>query len=267
MVVEEELSIRRACSALHFSRKSYYYKSVKTSDDEVIEALNRFADKHPGYGFWKLFHVLRRQGYPWNHKRVYRVYTMLKMNLRRRARKRLPKRIKHPLTIPNQSNEIWSMDFMSDTLWDGTRFRILNIIDDYNREALAMEVDTSINAKRVVRVLNRLVQERTLPREIRVDNGPEFMSNIFTLWCQENGIQIRFIQPGKPVQNAFIERFNGSYRSELLNMYVFKTLKDARQLTGDWKRTYNFERPHVALNNQTPIEFINKSQLQVQTVT
>jgi putative transposase len=230
LVVEKELSIRRACSAVHLSRKAYYYKSVQSSDDELIEALNKYADKHPGYGFWKLYHVLRRAGYEWNHKRVYRVYTHLKMNLRRRARKRLAKRIKHPLSIPFKPNTVWSMDFMSDSLWDGTRFRILNVIDDYKREALAMEIDTSINAKRVIRVLKRIAEDRGLPREIRVDNGPEFLSNFFTLWCQEKGIDIRFIQPGKPTQNAFIERFNGSYRSELLNMYVFKTLNDARQL-------------------------------------
>ena len=113
------------------------------------------------------------------------------------------------------------MDFMADSLWDGTRFRVLNIIDDYNREALAMKVDTSINAKRVIRVLNRNAEERRVPREVRVDNGPEFVSNVFALWCQENSVTIKFIQPGKPTQNALIERFNGSYRAELLNMYVF----------------------------------------------
>jgi putative transposase len=254
----EQLSIRRACSAVHLSRKAYYYQSVKESDDMVIEALNTIADKHPGYGFWKLYHVLRREGFTWNHKRVYRVYTSLKMNLRRRARKRLPKRIKHPLSIPLQPNEVWSMDFMADSLWDGTRFRILNVIDDYNREALAMEVDTSINARRVIRVLNRIAEERGVPKEIRVDNGPEFLSNVFTLWCQENGVEIKFIQPGKPAQNAFIERFNGSFRSELLNMYVFKTLHDARHLTSNWRETYNFERPHQALNHLTPVEFIHQ---------
>ena len=176
----------------------------KEPDDPLIEALNEVADKHPGYGFWKLYHVLRRQGYTWNHKRVYRVYTSLKMNLRRRARKRLPRRIKHTLNLPAQPNEIWSMpacrqgrDFMSDSLWDGRRFRVLNIIDDYNREALGMEVDTSINAKRVIRVLDRITEERGTPKEIRVDNGPEFLSNAFTLWCQERNIQIKFIQPGK----------------------------------------------------------------------
>jgi len=147
---------------------------------------------------------------------------------------------------------------MSDSLWDGRRFRVLNIIDDYNREALGMEVDTSINAKRVIRVLDRITEERGTPQEIRVDNGPEFLSYAFTLWCQERNIQIKFIQPGKPTQNAYIERFNGSFRSELLNMYVFKTLNDARELTDHWKQTYNFERPHHALNHLTPMEFINQ---------
>lgn len=236
---------------------------MKVPDDEVIMALNHFADKHPGFGFWKLYHLLRRAGYPWNHKRVYRVYTQLKMNMRRRARKRLPKREKQPLDLPPLPNQTWSMDFMSDSLWDGTRFRVLNIIDDYNREALAMEVDTSINAKRVVRILNRICQDRSLPREVRVDNGPEFLSNAFTVWCQENKVQIRFIQPGKPSQNAYVERFNGSFRAELLNRFVFKTLKDARDLTAKWMYQYNYERPHMALNHQTPIEYSETEVLQV----
>lgn len=263
LVEEEKLSIRRACSAIQLSRKAYYYQSVKDSDDQVIQALNRFADKHPGYGFWKLFHVLRRAGYTWNHKRVYRVYTHLKMNLRRRARKRLPKRDRQPLELPAAPNHTWSMDFMSDSLWDGTRFRILNVIDDYSREALAMEVDTSINSGRVVRILDRIAAERGLPKEIRIDNGPEFLSNRFLLWCQDNKVKPRFIQPGKPSQNAFVERFNGSYRAELLNRYVFKTIRDARHLTAQWQYEYNFERPHAALNHDTPIEF-SERDIQVQ---
>ena len=146
------------------------------------------------------------------------------------------------------------MDFMADSLWDGTRFRVLNIIDDYNREALAMKVDTSINAKRVIRVLNRIAEERGVPREVRVDNGPEFVSNVFALWCQENSVTIKFIQPGKPTQNSLVERFNRSFREEVLDFHVFETLKQVREISEDWLVEYNESRPHEALGDRTPGE-------------
>ena len=151
---------------------------------------------------------------------------------------------------------MWSIDYMSDSLWDGRKFRILNIMDDYNREILAIEVDTSLPALRVIRVLENLKMTRGVPEMIRVDNGPEFMSEKFDYWCKENKVKLVFIQPGKPTQNAYIERFNGNIRRELLNAYVFRTLGEVRQMAEEYKYDYNHDRPHNALNNKTPMEVL-----------
>jgi putative transposase len=249
------LPVQRGCRAIRLNRSTYYYKPKEKDDSMIIEQLNRLADKHPTYGFWKMYHRLRNKGYKWNHKRVYRVYCNLKMNIRRKRKRRLPARVKRPLEQPEEPNQVWSMDFMSDSLWEGYSFRILNVLDDYNREALAMEIDRSLPSERVVKTLDRLKEERGAPRCIRVDNGPEFLSDTFKLWCQENGVDIQFIQPGKPMQNGYIERFNGNYRRELLDAYIFRTLGQAKQMTEEWKREYNHKRPHDSLNNKTPVGF------------
>ncbi len=258
------LSERKACVLTGISRRTYRYKNKESGDEEVIRLLNLYAERHPGYGFWKLYHKIRGAGHCWNHKRVYRVYTRLNMNMRRRARKRLPKRIKQPLTIPACPNEIWSMDFMHDSLWNGRRFRILNIIDDYNREIVCMEIDNSISSERVVRILSRLKEQGRSPKSIRVDNGPEFTSRIFQLWCRENSVQIRYIQPGKPTQNSLIERFNGSCRKELLDMYVFRDLEEVEKLSLQWQEEYNYHRPHQSLNNLSPISYKQQNVLNLQ---
>ena len=251
---QHSFSERKSCRLAGISRRTYRYRSIK-NDEELIEVLSALAEQYPGYGFWKLYRKMRMQGHAWNHKRVYRVYCGLKLNIRRRLRKRLPKRIRQPLGLPQGPDQIWSMDFMNDSLWNGCRFRILNIIDDYNREILAMEIDTSIPSERVVRVLDRLRKEQRLPKGIRVDNGPEFLSKIFQLWCRENQVKIHYIQPGKPTQNAYIERFNGSCRKELLDMYVFRDLQEVEYLAHEWLQEYNYSRPHEALNNLPPMTF------------
>jgi putative transposase len=168
----------------------------------------------------------------------------MQMNIRRRAKKRLPARVKHALFQPEKMNQVWSIDYMSDSLWDGRKFRLLNVMDDFNREILAIEVDTCLPALRVIRVLENLKQVRGLPQMIRVDNGPEFISDKFDIWCKENKIQLVFIQPGKPTQNAFVERFNGNIRRELLNAYIFRSLGEVRQMAEEWKHDYNHVRPH-----------------------
>jgi len=167
----------------------------------------------------------------------------------------LPERVKQPLAVPDALNQSWSMDFMSDSLVDGRRFRLLNIIDDYNRESLWIEVDTSLPSLRVIRVLERLLEMRGKPIRIRVDNGPEFVSDRLQLWCEERNIQLQFIQPGKPVQNAFIERNNGSLRRELLDAYHFFTLQEIRQMAEEWQQDYNCSRPHQALGFVPPLEY------------
>ncbi len=222
--------------------------------------LEELVNKHPAIGFWKCYHRLRRQGYHWNHKRVYRIYTKMKLNIRRRAKKRLPARVKQALFQPGLINQVWSIDFMTDSFWNGRRFRMLNVIDDYNREVLAIETDTSLPALRVIRVLERLKETRGLPGMIRVDNGPEFISDKLDAWCKDHKIQLVFIQPGKPMQNGFIERLNGSIRSELLNAYVFRTLSEVRDMADRWRQDYNNNRPHDALGNLTPTEYFELEQ-------
>jgi putative transposase len=226
----------------------------------VITALQELADKHPVYGFRKLFALLKRAGKPWNHKKVYRVYKLLKLNKKKTKKRRLPARVKQPLQQQAALNSSWSMDFMSDSLVSGTKFRTLNVIDDCHREALAIEVATSIAAKRVVRTLEQLIDWRGKPATIRVDNGPEFTSADFSNWCKKENITIQYTQPGKPMQNGYIERFNGSYRREILDAYLFFDLEEVRQLTESWIKEYNTQRPHEALGNLTPSQWPVKNR-------
>ena len=244
----------RACKLTSLPRKMYYYKSQK-DDTAVIEALQDLAFKHPTYGFRKLFAYIRRSGNEWNHKKVYRVYKLLKLNRKRKGKRRLPSRFKQPLVKQEQINQSWSMDFMSDSMVNGRRFRTFNLIDDCTREILAIEIDTSLSSKRIIRILERVILERGKPSIIRTDNGPEFTSKELELWAKGNEIQIQFIQPGRPMQNGYIERFNRIYRECILDAYLFFELDQVRQLTEEWMDEYNNRRPHESLNNLTPNEW------------
>lgn len=226
-----------------------------------MESLRQLVDNHPAIGFWKCYYRLRRQGVVCNHKRLYRVYKLLGLNIRRRMKRRLPARIREPLFVPAAANQGWSMDFISDSLADGRRFRVLNIIDDYNRESLALEIDTSLPALRVIKVLERLKATRGKPLHLRVDNGPEFISELLRLWCEANDIKLLFIQPGKPVQNAFVERNNGSLRKELLDAYLFGSLHEVRMMAEEWRQDYNCHRPHQSLGFVPPAEYIQSVSL------
>lgn len=257
MVQSHEVSERQACGLVQVNRSSYKYKSKRQDDESVMNELSQLVEKHPSIGFWMSYYRIRQKGFLWNHKRVYRIYTNMKLNIRRRAKKRLPARAKQHLFQPETMNQVWSIDFMHDSLWDGRTFRLLNIIDDYNRQILAIEADTSLPVLRLIRVLERLKESRGLPQMIRVDNGPEFISKKLDDWCKENKITLMFIQPGKPTQNAIIERCNGSIRRELLNAYVFKSINDVKQKTDEWMKDYNQNRPHKALNYKTPLQLIN----------
>jgi putative transposase len=179
----------------------------------------------------------------------------MRLNIRRRAKKRLPARVKQALFQPSCINHVWSIDYMSDSLWNGNKFRLLNIIDDFNREILTMEADTSLPALRLIRCLEQLKEYRGLPKMIRVDNGPEFISDKLDAWCRENEIQLVFIQPGKPMQNGYIERCNGNIRRELLNAYIFKTISEVREKAEEYRIDFNRSRPHDALKNMTPEEY------------
>jgi putative transposase len=250
-------SERRACRVVGLSRSVKRYEYKRRDDGEVIDALARLAERHPRFGFRKLFILLRKAGHGWNHKRVWRVYCSMKLNLRRRCKKRYQPAAPAPLLQPIRPNQGWSADFMSDALSDGRVFRTFNVIDDYNREALRIEVDVSLAAERITRVLEQLILVRGRPERIRVDHGPEFTSALFTAWCETNGIEVEFTQPGKPTQNGFIERFNGSYRDGVLDAWAFMDLGQVREETERWLRDYNTVRPHESLGDVSPIEFLN----------
>lgn len=253
---ENPISLRQACSIVKLARSTHSYVSRKKPDTDVMQELSILIANYPAIGFWQCYYRLRRKGFVWNHKHVYRVYTQMGLNIRRRTRKRLPARVKQALFHPESINQVWSIDFMNDSLWDGRSYRLLNVIDDFNREVLWIETDTSLPALRVIRVLEQLEESRGLPLMIRTDNGPEFISSKLDAWCREKKITLVFIQPGKPMQNAFVERCNGNIRKELLNAYIFRTLDEVRQKTQEWKDDYNNNRPHSALNYKTPIELI-----------
>ena len=198
-------SERQACRLVSLSRSVNRYEAKRRDDSEVIDALSALAERHPRFGFRKLFIRLRKAGHPWNHKRVWRVYCAMKLNRRRRFKKRYRPEAPASLLQPIRPNQAWSADFMSDALHDGRAFRTFNVIDDFNREGLRIEVDVSLTAERVIRVLEQLITIRGQPERLRVDHGPEFTSALFEAWCEASGIDLEFTQPGKPTQNAFIE--------------------------------------------------------------
>ena len=237
------------------NRSSVRYRAKRVSDETVIDIVKRVAESHPRWGFRKIYDWTRYHGYTWNHKRVRRIYCTLKLNHRIKPKKRLPSRNPKPLEVPATSNQTWSMDFMSDSLIEGRKFRTLNVIDDYNREILAIEIDYSLPANRVVRALEQIAEERGLPQEIRVDNGPEFISARLAYWAQSNNINLEHIKPGKPAQNAYIERFNRTFRGDVLDMYLFRDLEEVREITSKWMHEYNHERPHNALGGIPPRAF------------
>ena len=257
LVDEQRLPVSRACRALGCARAAWYRPAAgrRSGDEEVVEKLNTVVDRHGRWGFWKCFHYLRQSGARWNHKRVLRVYRALRLNLPRRAKRRLPARVKAPLDTPPQADLIWSLDFMHDTLWCEKRFRTLNVFDEGVRDVLAIAVDTSLPAARVVRVLDQLKESRPLPSQIRVDNGPELVSARLVAWCEVNQVALHHIQPGKPTQNAYIERFNRTFRAEVPNAHLFHSLSELRDHVHQWMLTYNEERPHTALGHLPPTVF------------
>lgn len=246
------------------SRATWYQprRDRLARDREVIEVLTQLTETNHRWGFWQCYQQVRLQGYGWNHKRVYRVYCELGLNQKRRTKKRIPNRDRQPLDTPQIPNAVWALDFMSDTLYVGRRFRTLNVLDEGMREALAIEIDTSLPGERVVRVLAQLCAWRGAPNAIRCDNGPELTSKALVNFCGNLGIAIRYIQPGKPNQNGLIERFNRTYREEVLNCYLFEDLAQVREITADWLTKYNEQRCHDALGGLPPTVF--REQLTAQ---
>ena len=259
-LVESGLSILKACLFVGIGRSTFYRpkRDWRKADAAVIDAINAELNKSPRAGFWKCFGRMRFKGYPFNHKRVYRVYCQMGLNLKRRTKRVLPKRIAQPLEVLAQVNHQWALDFMHDTLYCGKRFRTLNIVDEGTRECLAIEVDTSLPAERVVRVLEQLKVERGLPMQLRVDNGPELISARLTDWCEQQNINLVYIQPGKPQQNGFVERFNGSFRREFLDAYLFESIRQVKEMAWFWRLDYNEERTHESLGNLPPAAYREK---------
>jgi putative transposase len=236
-------------------RSSFRYQPKPDKNAALRVRLRELAEQRRKFGSPRLLVLLQREGHQINHKRVERLYREEGLSLRSKKRKKRISHLRVVLDRPEQANQHWSMDFVSDSLWNGRRFRVLTIVDDLTRECPALEVDHSLPGLRVVRVLDRLAATRGLPRIITVDNGPEFISKAMDAWAYQNKVKLRFIQPGKPVQNAYVESFNGKLRDECLNENVFIDLLDAKRKIEDWRQDYNTSRPHSSLNNLTPEEF------------
>lgn len=248
------MSINRACSLVRLTRSMWYYETKK-DDSELIDKLNDLASKLPTRGLDEYVGRLRSQGYPWNRKRIYRVYKMLRLEKRRKRKRRLPTRNPEPLSVPQSPNQCWSMDFMSDALENGRRIRVLNIIDDFNREALWVNAQYSYPSEFVIRALENLEVERGLPIKIRVDNGPEFISHNLKNYCERNGVILEHIKPGTPTQNAYVERFNRHFREDILDAYLFGSLQQVNILCDKWKLDYNDNHPHRSLGYRSPNAF------------
>lgn len=254
-----QVSITRACRLMGLAKSMYYYKSTR-DDSIVIKKLLELAQQKPTRGFWYYYGRIRNEGLLWNHKKVKRVYNMLKLNHRRKHKRRLPQRIQESLIQPTHVNHTWSMDFMHDSLTNGRKVRVLNVIDDFNREALAVEADYSHSGHSVVKTLEQIITVKGKPLEIRCDNGPEFLSNKLVDFCNKENIHLKYIQPGKPTQNAFIERFNRSFREDILDAYLFESLNQLRDLAYEWLQEYNQLHPHQSLNNMSPLKYLEINQ-------
>lgn len=259
------VSERRACRLIGAQRTAIRYRRRTRADEARIrERLRDLAAQRPRWGYRRLHVLLRRDlgeegaggaSGTINRKRVYRLYRLEGLALRRQKRKRVARPPRVAVTTAGQRGEVWAMDFMQDVLADGRRFRTLNILDTVTRECLAIEVDTSLPGQRMVRVLDQLIACHGVPKRITLDNGPEFAGHLLDAWAYEHGVVLDFIDPGKPMQNGYVESFNGKFRDECLNVHWFGSLPQARRIIEDWKQTYNSERPHSALGDQAPAAY------------
>lgn len=249
------VSERRACAVSGSVRSTHRYASKREDDSELRASVRKIAFERPRYGYRRVHVLAVRQGHYVGVKRVYRVYREEGLAVRRKRPRRVRSVVRQPMVAAVAPNLRWSMDFVHDQLADGRCFRSLNIVDDFTRECAAIEVDTSISGVRVVRVLEQLACVRGLPKSITVDNGPEFTSKALQKWALANGLHLNFIEPGKPMQNAYVESFNGRFRDECLNQHWFRSMREARSTIARWRDDYNHERPHSALGQIAPARF------------
>ncbi len=253
-VNNRHVSVRMACNAFGVSQTCYRYQPTRNDENvKVAEWLLRLTDNHKRWGFGLCFLYLRNvKGFVWNHKRVYRIYRELELNLRIKPRRRLVRARPDALAVPDVPNAMWSMDFMADQLSGGRYFRTFNVLDDFNREGLGIEVDLSLPAERVVRALEQIIEWRGKPRSLRCDNGPEYISERLKQWAKDQEITLSYIQPGNPQQNAYVERYNRTVRHEWLEMNEFNTIEQAQEEATKWLWTYNNERPNMGIGGITP---------------
>jgi putative transposase len=255
-VREVGLSIRQACEAFKLSRTGYRYEPKLSVENALIaDWLVRLTNNQRNWGFGLCFlHLRNVKGYGWNHKRVYRIYCALELNMRIKPKKRLVREKPDPLTQPMEMNQVWSMDFMHDQLQNGRSFRLFNVIDDFNREGLGIEVDFSLPSERVIRSLDQIIEWRGKPGIIRCDNGPEYISNTLRMWAEKLDIRLEHIQPGKPQQNAYVERYNRTVRYDWLNQHLFESIEEVKDHATRWLWTYNNERPNMGIGGITPMQ-------------
>ena len=257
--VQYTASIRIVCQVFSISETCYRYEAKLNHENaEIADWLLRLSGTYKRWGFGLCFLYLRNsQGYGWNHKRVYRIYRELELNLRIKPKRRIKRDKPDALSVPDAINQVWSMDFMSDTLTDSRSFRPFNVLDDYNREGLGIDVDLSLPSARVIRSLEQIIEWRGKPHAMRCDNGPEYISQILKDWTMKQQITLLYIQPGKPTQNAYIERFNRTARHEWLDLHLFESIEHAQLLATQWLWTYNNERPHTAIGGIPPRQLLD----------
>jgi putative transposase len=261
VIAERGISIRFACYIFGISETCYRYQAKLSGDNAFIaDWLLRLTTTNRTWGFGLCYLYLRNvKGFKYNHKRVYRIYRELELNLRIKPKRRLVREKPDKLAVPLQKNETWSMDFMHDAMADGSSFRTFNVIDDFNREGLGIEVDKSLPSLRVTRALDRIIEWRGKPKTIRCDNEPEYISEVLVSWAKENDITIQYIQPGNPQQNAYVERYNRTVRHEWLNQHLFESLDQARATATKWLWRYNNDRPNMAIGGITPIQKLQQA--------
>lgn len=252
------LSERRACQLADLHRSVFQYEKQDDGDEALRRRLRELANERRRFGYRRLHILLQREGVEVNHKKLFRLYREERLTVRKRGGRKRALGTRRPILVPDRANQRWSLDFVSDALSDGQRFRVLCIVDDCTREALATVVDRSMSGRRMTRELDELIRRRGKPDVIVSDNGTEMTSHAVLRWCQDTGVGWHYIAPGKPMQNAFVESFNGRLRDECLNENLFGNLAEARRIIETWRIDYNINRPHTSLNGQTPTEFAHR---------